>query len=151
MPSSRHGGANTAGPYHSPGGGQCLFVQKRTSFETPFSQSCVDACPQALVLSATVMAASLGAFFLYVAVVPIVTVSASVMALVLSFALGAYVGRESMQADDADQPARACGDEDGQPLPAPEPFTEEEHPESNGKQRVDEVTQAGLQQLLRCD
>jgi len=68
-----------------------------------------------LVLSATVMAASLGAFFLYVAVVPIVTVSASVMALALSFALGAYVGRESTQADDVDQPAGASRDSSQSP------------------------------------
>lgn len=58
-----------------------------------------------LILLAVLLAASVGAFFFYVSVVPIITVSASIMSLALSFGLGAYVGRESADTHQSEESA----------------------------------------------
>src|SRR5438876_2549365 len=42
-------------------------------------------------------------------------------------------------------------DEDREPLPAPQPFTEEDHAQRDREQWVDEVTQAGLQEMFAGD
>jgi hypothetical protein len=77
------------------------------------------------VLFAVLLAASMGAFLLYVAVIPILVVSASVMALALSFALGAYVGREATDTHPADEStplgSQRSRREDYRVLPSPTP------------------------------
>ena len=40
------------------------------------------------------------------------------------------------------------GDEDGQPLPAAQAFMEKDHAQDDGEQRVDEITQACLHDLM---